>query len=67
MDRYARRQHFERLCSLRDAYGRRDALDTMAIISIEDVIAYAIDLLDQAVAVGGDGASTGDSAADLDR
>lgn len=47
MDRYARRQHFERLCSLRDSYGRRGALDAMSVISIDDVIVYAIDLLER--------------------
>lgn len=47
MDRYARRQHFERLCSLRDGYGHRGALDSMSVISVDDVIAYAIDLLER--------------------
>ena len=47
MDRYNRRQYFERLCSLRDAYGSLGDDDTTSCISIEDVIALAIDLLEQ--------------------
>ena len=47
MDRYTRRQYFERLCSLRDGYGSLGADDTTSCISIEDVIALAIDLLER--------------------
>jgi hypothetical protein len=46
MDRYTRRQYFESLCSLRDAYSSLGDDDTTSCISIEDVIAYAIDLLE---------------------
>ena len=58
MDRYSRRQHFESLCSLREAYGRLGADDTTTCISIEDVIAYAIDLLERPdeAAIDADGA-----------
>ena len=47
MDRYTRRQYFESLCSLRDAYGSLGDDDTTSCISIEDVIALAIDLLER--------------------
>ena len=46
MDRYARRQHFERLCQLRDRYARLGPDDTVWIITIEDVIAWANDELE---------------------
>lgn len=46
MDRYTRRQYFESLCSLRDTYGSLGTDDTTSCISIEDVIALAIDLLE---------------------
>lgn len=45
MDRYARRKHFERLCSLRDAYAQRGDDDGLSVIDIETVIAWASDLL----------------------
>ena len=44
MSRYERRQYFDRLCELRDGYGR-SAGDTRAILSIEDAIAYATAVL----------------------
>ncbi len=50
MDRYARRQYFESLCRLRDAYGGLGTDDTTSCISIEEVIAYAIDLLERPTA-----------------
>ncbi len=40
MDRYARRQHFERLVAMRETYARRDTDDSVAVISIEEVIAW---------------------------
>ena len=46
MDRYARRQHFERLCQLRDRYAQLGPDDTVWIITIEDVIAWANDELE---------------------
>jgi len=45
MDRYARRKHFERLCSLRDAYTQRGDDDRLSVIDIDTVIAWASDLL----------------------
>ena len=58
MDRYTRRQHFESLCSLRESYSRRGADDTTTCISVEEVIAYAIDLLERPddVTIDADGA-----------
>ena len=47
MDRYTRRQYFESLCRLRDVYGRLGPDDTTSCISIEDVIADTIDLLER--------------------
>ena len=47
MDRYTRRQYFESLVSLRIAYGSLGDDDTTSCISIEDVIALAIDLLER--------------------
>jgi hypothetical protein len=35
MDRQTRRAYFERLCNLRDAYGRLGADDATSVISIE--------------------------------
>ena len=49
MDRYTRRQYFESLCSLRDAYGSLGDDDTTSCISTEDVIAWAIDILERPV------------------
>ncbi len=46
MDRYARRQHFERLILLRDRYARLGPDDTVWIITVEDVIAWATDELE---------------------
>lgn len=45
MDRYARRKHFERLCSLRDAYAQRGDDDRLSLMDIETAIAWASDLL----------------------
>ncbi len=47
MDRYTRRHYFEGLCRLRDAYAGLGGDDTTSCISIEDVIALAIDLLER--------------------
>jgi flagellar biosynthesis regulator FlaF len=38
MDKYTRRVWFERLCDLRDAYGRLGREDTTSVISIEAMI-----------------------------
>ncbi len=47
MDRYTRRQYFEHLCRLRDGYDALGTDDTTSCLSIEDAIAYAIDLLER--------------------
>jgi hypothetical protein len=46
MDRYARRQHFERLITLRDRYADLGPDDTVWIMTIEDAIAWATDELE---------------------
>jgi len=46
MDRYARRQHFERLCTLRASYAVAGVDDTRSVISIEDVLAWINDELE---------------------
>jgi hypothetical protein len=46
MDRYARRQHFERLCTLRASYVALGLDDTRSVISIEDVLAWINDELE---------------------
>ena len=38
MDKYTRRVWFERLCDLRDAYGRLGREDTTSVITIEAMI-----------------------------
>lgn len=45
MDKYARRIWFERLCELRDAYGRLGSEDTTSVISIEAMVARSRSLL----------------------
>jgi hypothetical protein len=45
MDRYARRQHFERLIGLRDRYAQLGPDDTVWIITVEDVIEWASEQL----------------------
>lgn len=49
MDRQTRRTYFERLCDLRDDYGRLDADDLTSIISIEAMISLANSLFDRPV------------------
>ena len=46
MDRYARRQYFERLCQLREEYGRLGADDTTSVMTIEAVIEHDVELLE---------------------
>ena len=41
MDRQTRRKYFERLCELRDDYGRLGAEDNVSVISIEAIIEHA--------------------------
>ena len=45
MDRYARRQHFERLCGMRDRYASLGPDDTVWIITVADVIEWASEQL----------------------
>ena len=47
MDRQTRRTYFEKLCKLRDDYGRLGADDTTSAISIEAMIERAIRLLER--------------------
>ncbi len=47
MDRQTRRKYFERLCELRDGYGRLGAEDITGVTSIEAMITLANDLLDR--------------------
>lgn len=46
MNRQQRREHFERLCSLRDDYGRLGPDDTTSAITIEAMMEEAIRLLE---------------------
>lgn len=41
MNRQQRREHFERLCAMRDDYARRGRADSSSVISIEAVIHWA--------------------------
>jgi hypothetical protein len=47
MDRQTRRKYFERLCELRDDYGRLGAEDNVSVISIAAIIKHAVDLLER--------------------
>jgi hypothetical protein len=47
MDKHARRQYFDRLCVLRDAYSELGPDDTTSVISIDEMIERAMALLDQ--------------------
>jgi hypothetical protein len=47
MDRQTRRKYFERLCELRDDYGRLGAEDNVSVISIEAIIEHAVNLLER--------------------
>jgi hypothetical protein len=49
MDRQMRRTYFERLCDLRDDYGRLEADDITSVISIDAMIAWANSLFDRPV------------------
>lgn len=46
MNRQQRREHFERLCGLRDDYGRLGPDDTTSVITLEAMIEQAIRLLE---------------------
>jgi hypothetical protein len=47
MDKYSRRQYFDRLCELRNDYRGLGSDDATSVISIEAMIERAIELLDQ--------------------
>ena len=47
MDRQTRRTYFERLCDLRQDYGRLDTDDITGVISIEALIELANRLFDR--------------------
>jgi hypothetical protein len=47
MSKFERRQHFEALCQLRALYRLRGDWDATSTISIDDVIAYAMRLLEE--------------------
>jgi hypothetical protein len=47
MDRQTRRDYFERLCDLRDSYGRLGADDATSVISIEAMIERANRLIER--------------------
>ena len=47
MDKYSRRQYFDRLCELRNDYRGLGPDDATSVISIEAMIERAIELLDQ--------------------
>lgn len=47
MNRYERRQFFERLCTLRSAYEQRGSDDATSVITIEAMIKRAVWLLER--------------------
>jgi hypothetical protein len=47
MSKFERRQHFEALCQLRALYRLRGDWDATSTISIDEVIAYAVRLLEE--------------------
>ena len=47
MDKYSRRQYFDRLCELRNDYRGLGPDDATSVSSIEAMIERAIELLDQ--------------------
>ena len=49
MDRYLRREYFERICQLRDRYAQLGPSETTGVITIEAMIARASRLLDRPV------------------
>ncbi|MBA2380893.1 MAG: hypothetical protein H0V73_02170 [Chloroflexi bacterium] len=49
MDRQTRREHFERICALRDAYGRLGPADTTSVITIERAISWASRVLARSI------------------
>lgn len=63
MNRYERRQFFERLCTMRSAYERRGPQDTTSVITIEAMMRRAVWLLERPraalVIVSDDGSQVG--------
>jgi hypothetical protein len=49
MDRYTRREYFERICQLRDRYAHLGRTDTTGVITIDAMIARACRLMDRPV------------------
>lgn len=49
MDRYLRREYFERICQLRDRYAQLGQADTTGVITIEAMVARASKLMDRPV------------------
>jgi hypothetical protein len=47
MDRYTRREYFEKICRLRDRHARLGRADTTSVISIEAMIARASRLMER--------------------
>jgi hypothetical protein len=47
MSKFEQRQHFEALCQLRALYRLRGDWDATSTISIDEVIAYAVRLLEE--------------------
>jgi hypothetical protein len=47
MSKFERRQHFEAICQLRALYRLRGDWDATSTISIDEVIAYAVRLLEE--------------------
>jgi hypothetical protein len=47
MSKFERRQHFEALCQLRALYRLRGDWDATSTISIDEVVAYAVRLLEE--------------------
>jgi hypothetical protein len=49
MERYKRREYFERICELRDRYAKLGRTDTTSVITIDAMIARACRLMDRPV------------------
>jgi hypothetical protein len=47
MERYKRREYFERICDLRDRYANLGPTDTTGVITIDAMIARACRLMDR--------------------
>ena len=49
MDRYLRREYFERICQLRDRYAQLGQAETTGVITIEAMVARATRLMDRPI------------------